>query len=421
MSAGNGAAGSRDGASVPGSGRSIGSSIALGPRSFELLVRDRVRFGAGTIVELPALVREVALAPQAARAFIVSDPGVVASGVVARIAGILGDAGIEAGIFGGVEPNPGTSVVERAGAELRAFGVDGAVVIAVGGGSSMDTAKATSLYAPNNRRAAELGYDDPELGPGLPVIAVPTTAGTGAENNSFGVITDEATGRKDYIGHPSLLPKATILDPELTLGLPPAPTAATGVDAMTHSLESLLSRNPNPFAEAIALAVIRTVGEWLPRAFDDGSDIEARSRMLMASHLAGLGQASGTGVGLVHALGHSIGARGHLPHGTALATVLPECLAFDVPVRVRELALVAVALGAADPRDPDTVAAPAAVSAVDALLRQVGQRHTLRELGLGPDSIPTLVRDTLDDAAINNTPRLPDAAEVEAILRSVAG
>jgi alcohol dehydrogenase class IV len=399
--------------------RPLEPSVPLAARSFELLVRDRARFGAGTIGDLPALVREVG--GPTARAFIVSDPGVVGSGVVARIARILADAELRAGVFGDVEPNPGTTVVERAGAALRGFGLDGAVVVAVGGGSSIDTAKATSLFATNTVAAAALGYDDPRLVPGLPIVAVPTTAGTGSENNSFGVITDEATGRKDYIGHPSLLPRATILDPELALGLPPGPTAATGIDALTHSLESLLSKNPNPFAEAIALGVIRTVGEWLPRAYEAGGDLEARGRMLMAAHLAGLGQASGTGVGLVHALGHSIGARAHAAHGTALAAVLPEVLAFDLPVRARELALVAVALGAADPRDDETRAASTAPAAVEALVRRLGQRRTLRELGLGPDAIPILVRDTLEDAAINNTPRMPDAAEVEAILRSVAG
>ena len=174
----------------------------------------------------------------------------------------------------------------------------------------MDTAKALDLRATNDLAVWDLEYDGPDLTPGRPVVAVPTTAGTGAETNSFAVITDEAAGRKGYIGHPSLLPVATILDPALTVGLPPAATAATGIDAMTHSLESLLSANPNPFAEAMALGVIRTVGTWLRIAVADGSDLEARSQMLLASHLAGVGQASGTGVGLVHALGHSIGSRG---------------------------------------------------------------------------------------------------------------
>jgi alcohol dehydrogenase len=395
------------------------ASAALAGRSFELLLRDRVRFGAGAIATLPAIVREVG--GERGRAFIVTDPGVVAAGVVARVAGILAEGGIEVGSFTDVEPNPRTTVVDRAGAELREFGTAGTVVVAIGGGSSMDTAKGTALHATNRVAAANLGYDDPSLAPGVPVVAVPTTAGTGAENNSFGVISDPSTGRKSYIGHPSLLPRATILDPELTLGLPPGPTAATGVDAMTHSLESLLSRNPNPFAEAIALQVIRTVGEWLPVAVADGSDLEARSRMLIASHLAGLGQASGTGVGLVHALGHAIGERGRLPHGTALAVVLPEVLAFDIPVRRRELGLVAVALGAADPRlDPDA-AASAAVDAVATLLDRVGQRRTLAELGLGADAIPVITADALADAAIRNTPRMPQAAEAEAILRAVAG
>jgi len=142
----------------------------------------------------------------------------------------------------------------------------------------------------------------------------------------------------------------TFLDPELTLGLPPDPTAATGVDAMTHSLESLLSKNPNPLAEAIALGTIRTVGEWLPVAVSDGANLEARSRMLLAAHYAGVGQQTGTGVGAVHAIGHAIGTRGRIAHGTALATVMPEVFETYLGVRDRELALVAVALGVADPR-----------------------------------------------------------------------
>lgn len=393
---------------------------ALADRTINLLLRDRTRFGVGAIDDLAAVVREIGGGPDA-RAFVVSDPGVVASGVTATVAGILEEDGMETAVFGEVEPNPAMSVVERGGAALRAFGLDDVIVVAVGGGSTMDTAKALSLYATNDVGVPELGYENEDLGPGRPLVAVPTTAGTGAETNMFGVITDESTGRKSYIGHRSLLPRACILDPELTLGLPPAATGATGIDAITHSLESLLSRNPNPFAEAIALAVIRTIGTWLPRAVADGSDIEARSQMLVASHLAGLGQASGTGVGLVHALGHSIGARGHLPHGTALAAVLPEVLAFDIYVRTRELALVGIALGVASPVDPPARAARAAVDGVLSLIRAVDQRRTLRELGIDAAMLPVIVRDALDDAAINNTPRMPTEAEAGAILAAVAG
>jgi alcohol dehydrogenase len=383
----------------------------------DLLIRDRTRFGPGAVEGLGGIVREAG----GSRAFVVTDGGVVRSGVIDRVVGQLRTSGIETAVFDGVEPNPGATSVERGSAALVSFGLDGAAVVPVGGGSSMDTAKALSLHAVNGGDVLGLGYHRDDLLAGRPVVAVPTTAGTGAETNTYGVITDETAGRKAYVGHPSILPVAAVLDPELTLGLPPDATGATGVDALTHSLESLLSRNPNPFAEAMALQVIRTVSAWLPVAVDDGGNLEARSRMLMASHLAGLGQASGTGVGAVHAIGHAIGTRGRLPHGTALATVLPEVLATYLDVRERELALIAVALGVAGPADPPADAARAGIDGLDVLLRRVGQRRTLRELGLGPDLESTVVADAIDDAAIANSPRIPSGTEITAILATVSG
>jgi alcohol dehydrogenase len=389
----------------------------LADRSMEIVLRNRVIFGVGAISRLP----EVVAAVGGSRVFVVTDPGVRASGAFESMLDALGAAALEWEAFADVEPNPGTSTVERGAAALRAFGLDGTVVVPIGGGSSMDTAKALDLRAANEVPVRELGYDAPGLNPGRPIVAVPTTAGTGAETNSYGVITDEVAGRKTYIGHPSLLPVTTVLDPALTVGLPPATTAATGIDAVTHSLESLLSANPNPFAEAVALGVIRTVGEWLPRAVEDGSDLEARSQMLVASHMAGVGQASGTGVGLVHALGHALGTRGRLPHGTALAAVLPQVLAFYAGTRDRELALVAMALGVAAPADQPREAALAGVDAIARLIETVGQHRTLDGLGIGRDSIALLVGDALDDPAIGNSPRMPTVAEATAILEAVAG
>ncbi|MEO8571703.1 MAG: iron-containing alcohol dehydrogenase [Chloroflexota bacterium] len=390
----------------------------LADRSFEMVLRNRVLFGVGEIERLP----EVVAWAGGTRVFVVTDPGVQRSGVIERVLGALATVAIEAALFADVEPNPGASTVERGAEALRTFGLEGTVVVPVGGGSSMDTAKALDLRAANDLPVWDLEYDGPDLAPGRPLVAVPTTAGTGAETNSFGVITDEIAGRKGYIGHPSLLPVATILDPSLTVGLPPAATAATGIDAMTHALESLLSANPNPFAEAVALGVIRTVGTWLRRAVADGSDLEARSQLLVASHLAGVGQASGTGVGLVHALGHSIGSRGKVAHGTALATVLPEVLRFYLGARDRELALVGIALGVASGAEPESTAAAVAIGAIDKLLRDLDQRPSLRRLGLADDeAIEQLVIDTLDDAAIRNSPRLPSATEARAILENVVG
>jgi alcohol dehydrogenase len=393
-------------------------SDPLAERAFDLVWRDRVRFGVGSIASLGELVRE-----QGERVFVVTDPGVRAAGVVERVVGVLDRSGLASHVFDEVEPNPSDRTVEYGARRLREFGVEGTIVVAVGGGSAMDTAKAVSLRATNDAPLWELGYDDPALEPGRPVVAVVTTAGTGAETNSFAVITDEAAGRKGYIGHPSLLPVASVLDPVLTVDLPPGATAASGIDAMTHSLESLLSAHPNPFAEAIALAVVRTVGEWLPRAVADGSDLEARSRMLMASHLAGVGQQSGTGVGLVHALGHALGTRGKLAHGTALAAVLPEVLAFYVEepgLRDRELALVGVALRAVSPTESDETGATAAIGQVRRLCSSVGQRPTLRALGFDDATLDLVAQDAIDDAAIRNSPRLPTLAQTRAILASVA-
>ncbi|MFL5714766.1 MAG: iron-containing alcohol dehydrogenase family protein [Chloroflexota bacterium] len=390
----------------------------LAERSFEMVLRNRVRFGVGSIEALADVIREIG----GTRVFVVTDPGVRRAGVVDPILGRLAGAGIPTRLFAEVEPNPAASTVERGAEALRDLGLDGTIVVAIGGGSSMDAAKAIDLRATNDLPVWELEYDGPDLAPGRPIVAVPTTAGTGSEAHSFAVITNEERGRKDYIGHPSLLPVRTILDPGLTVGLPSAVTAATGVDALTHSLESLLSANPNPFAEAMALGVVRTVGTWLRVAVADGTDLEARSQMLMASHLAGVGQASGTGVGLVHALGHSIGSRGKVAHGTALAAVLPEVLRFYLGTRDRELALVGIALGVASDAESESTAAAVAVGAIEKLLRDVDQRRTMRDFGLGDDAaIDQLVTDSLDDAAIRNSPRLPTAPEARAILESVAG
>jgi alcohol dehydrogenase len=389
-------------------------------RRLDIGVRDRARFGAGIVAELPAILAEVG----GQAVFVVTDPGVVGSGVAGRVVDLLAAANLRVELFDGVEPNPGTSSIESGSARLRAFAATEAgatIVIGLGGGSAMDSAKVMGLHAANQHAVMSLGYHDETLAAGLPVIAIPTTAGTGSETNTYGVITDPTSGRKGYVGHESVLPKIALLDPELTLGLPPGPTAATGVDALTHSLESLLSKNPNPFAESIALGVIRTVGEWLPRAVDNGSDLEARSRMLLAAHYAGVGQQSGTGVGAVHAIGHAIGTRGRLPHGTALATVMPEVLETYLGVRDRELALVAIALGVAGPRDHEAAAARAAIDAIETLLERVGQRRTLTAQGLGPETHDTIAQDAIDDAAINNSPRLPSKPEIMKILATVSG
>lgn len=383
----------------------------------EIVLRNRVVFGVGSLARLPEIVQ----AAGGSRVFLVTDPGVVVAGLAADALDVLEEAGLPTTMFSQVEPNPSGATVELGATALRTVGLEGTIIVALGGGSAMDAAKAIALCAANGRAPWDLEYDGPDLVPGRPIVAVPTTAGTGSEAHPFAVITHDEVGRKDYIGHGSLLPVTTILDPALTVGLPPGVTAATGVDAMTHSLESLLSRNGNPFAEATALGVIRTVAAWLPRAIADGTDLEARSQMLMAAHLAGVGQASGTGVGLVHALGHALGTRGRLAHGTALAVVLPEVLGFyaaEPGLRDRELALVGVALRAASPTEQPATAAGAAIGELRRFLARVGQRQALGAIGFDDALLDVVAQDAIDDVAIRNSPRLPTLAEARAILAS---
>jgi alcohol dehydrogenase len=283
----------------------------------------------------------------------------------------------------------------------------------------IDAAKGIALAAVNPERGRALDYRGTFARAALPLVAVPTTAGTGAETNAFGVVTDAAAGRKFYVGDASTLPAAAILDPDLTLGLPPARTAATGMDALTHALESYLSVRANPWADGIALQVMRMVSAYLPRAVADGTDREARSQMLLAAHLAGVAMAS-TGLGLCHAIGHSLGARFGIAHGAALSLVLPQVLRFNLAACQDRLADVAFALGAGDTAAGRAGNAEAAIGAVTALRDRVGLAATLAGFGVGATDYAQISADALDDEVLANTPRMPDAADIAAILGGVA-
>jgi alcohol dehydrogenase class IV len=357
-------------------------------------------FGAGEIARLPACLEMLGKR----RAFVVTDPGLVASGVAGLAGAALDSAGIEYATYDSLLPNPDTTTLEDGARALRAFG--DAAVVGLGGGTALDAAKGFSLAAANDLPAHELDYRRPAPRSGLPVIAVPTTAGTGSETNEFGVFEDRSAQRKFYVGHPSLAPRATILDPQLTLGLAPGPTAGTGMDALTHAVESLSSRRANPYAHALGLEVVRLVSRWLPVAVADGGDLEARSQMLLAAHLAGRAFST-TGLGLCHAIGHALGARLGTAHGVALAVALPHVLAFNRPALPEVDAEAGAAMGVAS-----------AGEGVEALSAVLGLPRTLGELGCRRELIPALVGDALADDVILNTPRLPAAGELAALLEA---
>ena len=246
-------------------------------------------------------------------------------------------------------------------------------------------------------------------------MAVPTTAGTGAETNAFGVITDPETHRKFYVGHASSMPAAAVGDPQLTVGLPQPATAATGMDALTHALESYLSVRPNPWSDGIALQVLRMIAASLPRACADGTDLQARSQMLLAANMAGVAMAN-TGLGICHAIGHSLGGRWNIAHGVTLTMVLPEVLRFNLPARKERMADIAFAFGVGETHADTEHNAAAAIDAVAALRERVGITQRLADFGITEADYAQIAADALDDEVLANTPRPPTAADITAIL-----
>jgi alcohol dehydrogenase len=412
-----------------GLGRTDLGRTGLGRTELVLSPTPSAHFGVGAVGKLPGVVRDTG----AGAVVVVTDAALAATSAVAGVTAVLEAAGIPVTMFRGVHPNPTTgdlaagadavSVAVAAAARLRPDAAGGGpaasriALVAVGGGSPIDAAKGIALAAVNPQRGRDLDYRGQFATPALPIVAVPTTAGTGAETNAFGVVTDPQSRRKFYVGHASSLPAAAVLDPGLTVGLPPPATAATGMDALTHALESYLSVRANPWSDGIALQVIRMIAVHLPRAHADGRDLESRSQMLLAAHMAGVAMAT-TGLGLCHAVGHALGGRFDIAHGVALTAVLPQVLRFNAPACAERLADVAVALGAGDPARDSAWNAGAAIEAVAGLADRLGMPRHVADLGVSRADFDQIAADALDDEVLANTPRPPAAADIRALLQA---
>ena len=406
---------------------------------FVITPKPAAHFGVGAIEKLAGVVR----ATGADHVVVVTDAKLTATPVITTVIDILADACLPSHIFTGVHPNPtiadlaaGAEAVADAAAQAAASASAAAVaatlkasppagpailargriaLVAVGGGSSIDAAKGIALAAVNPQRGRDLDYRGDFEVPALPIVAVPTTAGTGAETNAFAVVTDPVAHRTFYVGHASSMPAAAILDPALTVSLPPLMTAATGMDALTHALESYLSLHPNPWSDGIALQVIRMIAANLPRACQDGTDLAARSQLLLAAHLAGVAAAN-TGLGLCHALGQSLGGRWDIAHGVALSMLLPDVLRFNLPVRTQRLADIAFALGVGDTHEAEGRNAAAAIDAVVALRERVGLIAAIGDFGITEADFAQIAADALGDEVLLSTPRPPTRADIDALL-----
>ncbi|MFC5799048.1 iron-containing alcohol dehydrogenase family protein [Streptomyces formicae] len=362
-----------------------------------------IEFGNGAIDQLPAAIHRT----RAEHAFIVTDPGVRSAGILARVTDVLDRAGIGHDVYAEVPANPSTTAVVAAAVQARYL--TNAAVVALGGGSAMDAAKCVALLATNGVHPRALEADIAPEHDGLPVIAVPTTAGTGAETNSFAVIEAPDPPRKVYIGHTSVQPRVCVLDPELTLTLSAAVTAATGMDALVHCVESLASRSATPFSQRHALHAVSLILRWLPAAVENGHNLRARSNMLIGAHLAGLALSS-SGLGLIHGIAHAVTPRVGAPHGQALSSVLPAVMDWCAPHADTAYRRLAHAMGLR------STTSQAAIDACRELADLVGARHPLSSYGVTSTMVADLAWTAMNDPVSANSPRTPTIAETASLI-----
>ncbi|MCG8590445.1 MAG: iron-containing alcohol dehydrogenase [Proteobacteria bacterium] len=387
--------------------------LALGLTGvFSRLLPDRVPV---TFVG-PDAARELcgAVAQSGARkVLIVSDAVLAELGIVGRIAASLEAAGVAAVTYDGVEPDPTFHQVEAGLALLQREACD--AVLALGGGSPMDAAKVIAAAATNGGNARKLEGLFKVRKPPVPIYAIPTTAGTGSEVTLAAVVSEPDTHTKRFFIDPKLLPDMAALDPTLMTGLPPKVTAATGMDALTHAIESFISKSATPRTRAWSVAAVKLIFNHLPVAHADGADLDARKAMALASYYAGLAFTR-TSVGYVHAIAHTFGALYRTPHGWANSIALPHVLEFSLPKCVSQLAQLGEAIGvqAASPE----AKARAFIAAVRELKARIEIPETLE--ALRAEDVPRIAEQALAEAHLNYpVPRYMERAECEALLRGM--
>jgi alcohol dehydrogenase class IV len=378
-------------------------------RLFAGLMPDRVPMtllGEGSSAELCNAIAQLGVR----KLLLVTDAMLVKVRVVEQVTRALDAAGCEWSIYDGVEPDP-TSVHVAAGlSQLRRERCE--AVLAVGGGSSMDAAKIIAAMATNDKPLEKLEGWFKVRRPPLPLFAVPTTAGTGSEVTVVAVVSDPESHTKKFVVDPKLLPMMAALDPGLMKGLPPAVTAATGMDALTHAVEAFLARTANPQTDAYATAAVRLIFRNLGLAYRDGSNIEARKGMALASYYAGVAFTR-TSVGYVHAIAHTFGAYYGTPHGFANAIALPHVLEFSKEAARERLAALADIIGVE--RGGDAAKADGFIEAVCKLKREIDIPATLE--ALKRDDVAAIAKQALAEAHLNYpVPRYMRQAECEELL-----
>jgi alcohol dehydrogenase class IV len=366
-----------------------------------------IRFGVGRIVELPDACRLLGMR----RPLLVTDQGLAALSIVRDSIAGNERAGLPTGLFSGVRSNPNSGNVREGAAAYRAGNHDG--IIAMGGGSALDAGKAIALMVGQSRPLWDFVWGKPaptdmNVAGIAPVVAVPTTSGTGSEVESGAVITDENTETKEIIAHPKMLAGIVIGDPALTVGLPPHLTAATGMDALSHCLEAYCVPDYDPMADGMALEGMRLIAEWLPVAVADGSNLSARSQMLAAAMIGAA--AFRKGLGAMHALSHPIGAIYDTHHGLTNAVLMPYVLSFNRPAIGAKMDRLARLLGLPAP------SFDAVLAWILDLRQRIAIPHGLAAIGVDAGRADEVARKAAADGNAPTNPVTAGAAELRGIF-----
>ena len=371
-------------------------------------------FGAGARKELPEVLNRMGLK----KALVCSDKGLIKVGTTKMVTDVLDEVSFAYDIYSEIKPNPTVKNVQDGVAAFKASGAD--CIIAIGGGSSMDTAKGIGIVITNPEFADVVSLEGvaPTKHKSVPIIALPTTAGTGAEVTINYVIIDEARQAKMVCVDPNDIPCCAIVDPELMYTLPKGLTAATGMDALTHAIEGYITKGAWVMSDMYELQAIKMIAENLPIAVEEPTNPVGREGMALAQYIAA--QAfSNVGLGLVHGMAHPMGSLHDIPHGVANALLLPTIMEFNMPKCVEKYGVIARTMGVDTTGMTAEEAAQAAVDAVKALSIRVGIPQTLTELGIKEENIPALAAQAIADVCTPGNPRDVTEAEIVELYKKV--
>jgi len=380
-------------------------------RSYHFRVPPTTLVGDGISVNIGDNLAEL----DAHKVLVVTDRQIVSLELMNPMFRSLRRCNIEYQVFDEILPDPTLDIVLRGVEVLKNSGCD--TVLTFGGGSVIDAGKAIAVFCSNPPQDGQPITNETKLQPRLRLVAVPTTAGTGSEVTDITVIMDDRTHIKMPHQHKFFIPDMAVIDPTLTVGIPPNITAATGLDVLTHAVESYLAKGVCTLGQALSYSAIQLVAAYLPLAVGNGCDLYARRKMAEASYMAGM-SFSNAGLGVCHAVAHQIGARYKVPHGVANALILPEVMQFNLLVRQDSLKEIARAFNLRTEHLDDKEAALRGIQAVRELTASVGLPTRLQQIGAIPDDFPAMANQALDDPTLKTNPRMVGYKDVIRILEN---